>query len=55
MYNINDSESSEWLKNFKSKKEKVILQWCRARDSFESQIPVTTGGFEQRISCIRSR
>ena len=29
-------------------------QWCRARDSFGSQVPVTTGGFELRISCIRS-
>ena len=30
------------------------LQWCRARDLFGSQTPVTTGGFELRISCIRS-
>ena len=22
------------------------LRWCRARDLFESQIPVITGGFE---------
>ena len=29
-------------------------RWCRARDLFESQIPVATGGFELRISCIRS-
>ena len=27
--------------------------WCRARDLFGSQIPVTTGGFDLRISCIR--
>ena len=31
------------------------LRWCRARDLFGSQIPVTTGGFELRIFCIRSR
>ena len=30
------------------------LRWCRARDLFGSQIPVTTGGFELWISCIRS-
>ena len=30
------------------------LRWCHARDLFESQIPVTTGGFERRIFCIRS-
>ena len=30
------------------------LRWCRARDLFGLQIPVTTGGFELRISCIRS-
>ena len=29
------------------------LRWCRARDLFESQIPVITGGFELQISCIR--
>ena len=32
-----------------------ILQWCRARDLLGSQILVTTGGLELRISCIRSR
>ena len=31
------------------------LRWCRARDLFGSQIPVTTGGFELQISCIQSR
>ena len=31
------------------------LRWCRARDLFGSQFQVTTGGFELRISCIRSR
>ena len=31
------------------------LRWCRARDLFGPQIPVTTGGFELRISCIQSR
>ena len=31
------------------------LRWCRARDLFGSQIPVTAGGFELRISCIQSR
>ena len=30
------------------------LRWCRARDLFGSQFPVTTGGFELQISCIRS-
>ena len=28
------------------------LRWCRVRDLFESQIPVTTGEFELRMSCI---
>ena len=32
----------------------ILLRWYRARDLFASQIPVTTGGFELRISCIRS-
>ena len=27
------------------------LRWCRARDLFGSQIPVTTRGFELQISC----
>ena len=31
------------------------LRWCRARDLFGLQIPVTTGGFEMQISCIQSR
>ena len=31
-----------------------ILRWCRTQDLFGEQIPVTTGGFELRISCIRS-
>ena len=30
------------------------LQWYRAQDLFESQIPVTTGDFELQISCMRS-
>ena len=30
------------------------LRWYRAQDLLGSQIPVTTGGFELRISCIRS-
>ena len=29
------------------------LQWCRAQDLFGSQIPVTSGGFEMRISCTK--
>ena len=29
------------------------LRWCRARELFGSQIPVTTAGFELRISYIR--
>ena len=32
----------------------LILLWCHARGLFGSQIPVTTGGFELQISCIRS-
>ena len=31
------------------------LRWCRTRDLLESQIPVITGGFELRISCIQIR
>ena len=30
------------------------MRWCRAGDLFGSQIPVTTEGFELRISRIRS-
>ena len=30
------------------------LRWCRARNLFESQVPVTTGGFKLRISCMWS-
>ena len=30
------------------------LRWCRARDLLGSQVLVTTGGFELRISCIWS-
>ena len=30
------------------------LRWYRAQDLFGSRISVTTEGFEQRISCIRS-
>ena len=33
---------------------KSLLPWCRARDLFGSQILVTTGEFELRISYIRS-
>ena len=31
------------------------MRWCRTRDLLESQIPVITGGFELRISCIQIR
>ena len=31
------------------------MRWCRARDLFGSQIPVTTGRYELRISCTQSR
>ena len=31
-----------------------IPRWCRSQYLFGSQIPVTTGVFELRISCIRS-
>ena len=34
--------------------DKLVLQRCRARDLFGSQIPVNTGGFELHISCIQS-
>ena len=30
-------------------------RWCRARDLFGLQVPVTTGGFELQFSCIQSR
>ena len=30
------------------------LRWSPAQDLFRSKIPVTTGGFELRISCTRS-
>ena len=29
---------------------KINMRWCHARDLFGSQIPVTTEGFELRIS-----
>ena len=32
----------------------IKVRWCRARDLFGSQIPVTTRGFELQISCTRS-
>ena len=39
--------------NFKAAyKHMLILRWCHAQKLFGSQIPVTTGGFEMRISCI---
>ena len=31
------------------------LRWCCARDLFGSQISVTKGGFELRISCMRRK
>ena len=41
--------------NFKTAhKHMLILWWCLARELFGSQIPVTTGGFEQQISWIWS-
>ena len=33
---------------------RYYLRWWRARNLYGSQIPVTTGGFELRISCTRS-
>ena len=33
---------------------KIRVRWCLARDLFGSQIAVTTGRFELRISCIQS-
>ena len=49
--NAGKSSKAYWsiLKSFLNN-----LRWCRARDLFGSQIPVTTGGFQLRISCIRS-
>ena len=41
------------LKYFNSESS-FKLRLCRARDLFGSRIPVTTGGFELQISCIRS-
>ena len=35
-------------------KENGGLRLCHARELLVSQIPVSTGGFELRISCIRS-
>ena len=47
-----------FMKHFKEsilfKGKHFQLRWCQVRDLFGSQIPVTTGGFELRISCIRS-
>ena len=31
------------------------LRWCRARDLFGSQIPVTTGGFELRANLLHTK
>ena len=48
-------DRSSWsiLRYFKF--EPSYKLWCsRARDLFGSQIPLTTGGFELQISCIRS-
>ena len=39
----------------KNARTDFYLRWCRARDLFGSKIPVITGGFELRISCIQSR
>ena len=39
---------------FKLERYLSALRWCRAQDLFGSQIPVITGGFELRISCIES-
>ena len=41
-------------KAVRKKKEAKEVRWCRAQDLLGSQIPVTTGGFELRISCIQS-
>ena len=30
------------------------LRWCHSQDLLGSQIPLTKGGFELRVSCIRS-
>ena len=42
-----------------TKRAKIVVQWycacgCCARDLIGSQIPVTTGGIELQISCIKS-
>ena len=30
------------------------LRWCRDQQLFGSKFPVTTGGFELQIPCVRS-
>ena len=42
------------LRYLTSTSSQLQQRLCRARDLFGSQIPVTTGGFELRISCIQS-
>ena len=43
-----------WTQGSQKLKELCNCAMVSARDLFGSQIPVTTGGFELRISCIRS-
>ena len=42
-----------WVRTENSK-EFEKLRWCRTRDLFRSQFPVTTAEFELRICCIQS-
>ena len=42
----------EKLGNFLKNQLSSLLRWCRAREIIGSQIPVTTVGFELRISCM---
>ena len=46
--------TSGWRVRTENSKEFEKLRWCRTRDLFRSQFPVTTGEFELRICCIQS-
>ena len=35
-------------------RKNILLRWCRARNLFGSQIPVTIGGSELQVSCMQS-
>ena len=50
---LNMFDSNTYTK-FQSSLHTLLLWWCHAEELFESQIPVTTGGFELQIVCIQS-